>query len=180
MARAFVGVGANLQPEVNIRAALRRLRKHVTVVGVSTFYLTAAIERPEQPPFVNGVVEIATEMAPWQLKYRLLRQIESALGRHRNDDKYAARPIDLDLLLYDELVVTSDELTLPDPDISQRAFLAIPLCELAPDIIIPGINKHISAIAQACPALIMEALPKLTAQLRASVARATFEKVRRK
>lgn len=83
--------------------------------------------------------------------------------------KYAARSINLDLLLYDYLIVKSAVLTLPDPDITRRAFLAIPLCEQAPDIVIPGINVPICVIARECPALQMEALPKLTAQLRSQL-----------
>ncbi|HEY3379105.1 MAG TPA: 2-amino-4-hydroxy-6-hydroxymethyldihydropteridine diphosphokinase [Armatimonadota bacterium] len=178
MARVFLGVGANIHPEVNILAALQRLQEQVMVVGVSTFYLTAPIGHPEQPPFVNGVVEALTDLPPWELKYTVLRPIESALGRRRSDDAYAARPIDLDLLLYDEVVVSSAELALPDPDITRRAFLAIPLCELAPDIVLPGSRQGICALAQACPATPMEALPVLTAQLRELISRPIGRKER--
>lgn len=173
MVRVFIGIGSNMQPEANIRTALQSLQEQVTIVAISTFYLTAPVKGVAQPSFINGVVEITTTLSPVQLKYTVLRSIEAELGRQRSEDKYAPRPIDLDLLLYDGLEITSPELTLPDPDIAQRAFLAIPLCEIAPDIIIPDVKQRICDIAQSCPAILMEALSGLTAQLRALIMQTT-------
>jgi len=99
MARVFVGVGSNIDPAENVPAALRLLAKEVRVVATSLFYETLPLGRPEQPAFYNGVVEIATDLPPDDLR-QLLRRIETQLGRRRSRDPYAARTIDLDLLLY--------------------------------------------------------------------------------
>jgi len=84
------------------------------------------------------VVEIETNFSPEELKYKVLRKIEKDLGRRRSRDKYASRTIDLDLILYDELIVKGDNFTLPDPQIAKRPYLAIPLYELNPALVLPG------------------------------------------
>jgi 2-amino-4-hydroxy-6-hydroxymethyldihydropteridine diphosphokinase len=148
MARAFIGVGSNIAPEENIREALRRLAQSLRLVSISTFYREPAIGRPEDPDFYNGVVAIDTDLPPAKLKWTVLRPIEAALGRSRSTDKYAARTIDLDLLLYGNSVISSDELTLPDPDILTRAFIAVPLYEIAPTLVLPGSGVPIREIAE--------------------------------
>ena len=135
--RAFIALGSNLDPERHLPAALRLLAERVCLVAISTFYASPALDRPEQPDFYNGAVEIDTDLPPCELKYAVLREIEAALGRRRGADKYAAREIDLDLIWYDNLVVNEPELVLPDPEIAARPFLAVPLAELAPDLV-PG------------------------------------------
>jgi dihydroneopterin aldolase/2-amino-4-hydroxy-6-hydroxymethyldihydropteridine diphosphokinase len=148
MARAFIGVGSNIAPEESIREALRRLAQSVRLVSISTFYKEPAIGRPEDPDFYNGVVAIDTDLPPAKLKWAVLRPIEAALGRSRSTDKYAPRTIDLDLLLYGNSVISSDELTLPDPDILTRAFIAVPLYEIAPTLVLPGSGVPIREIAE--------------------------------
>lgn len=146
MARIYIGVGANLDPEVHIRTALRRLRATLRITGISTFYRTTPIGRPEQPPFINGVIAADTDLPPYQVKFDVLQPIEIALGRVRTADKYAARPIDLDLLLYDDLVIADDSLMLPDPEIALRPFLAVPLAELSAELVLPD-GRGLRAIA---------------------------------
>jgi len=147
MARAFVSVGSNIEPEANIEEALRRLASRVQVVGVSTFYHSEPVGPPGQPPFLNGVVEVRTDLPARDLKFGVLRRIEAELGRVRTADTYAPRRIDLDLLIYDECVTASRELTLPDPDITSRPFLAVPLGELAPDLVLPGDGRTMGEVA---------------------------------
>ena len=98
MARAFIGVGSNVEAGENVRRALRLLAQEMRVVGVSTVYETEPEGRPEQPRYYNCVVEIETEAPPAELK-QSLREIEDRLGRERSDDRYAPRIIDLDLLI---------------------------------------------------------------------------------
>src|SRR4030088_247086 len=131
MARVFIAVGSNIEPESNVTRALRSLRANPGLRGASTFYRTPALERPEDPPFINGVIEVADTLPPLELKKRL-RAVEDALGRTRDGDPYGPRTIDLDLLLYGDLVSNSPELTLPHPEIRERRFVAVPLLELAP------------------------------------------------
>jgi dihydroneopterin aldolase/2-amino-4-hydroxy-6-hydroxymethyldihydropteridine diphosphokinase len=147
MARAFVSIGSNLEPEQNIAQAIHLLGQAVRITALSTFYRTPALGRTPQPDFYNGVVALETELKPLELKRRVLRPLEAALGRQRGPDKYAPRPIDLDLLIYDQCVLATGELVLPDPQIVERAFLAIPLYELAPDLVLPGSDLPLSRVA---------------------------------
>jgi 2-amino-4-hydroxy-6-hydroxymethyldihydropteridine diphosphokinase len=162
MPRAFIGVGSNIAPQENIREALRRLAQSVLIVSISTFYREPAIGRPDDPDFHNGVVEIDTDLAPITLKGKVLRGIEASLGRSRSLDKFASRTIDLDLLLYDDLVVSSAELTLPHPDILKRAFVAVPLYEIAPTLVLPGSGVPIRQVAAQLPTKPMQPLAEYT------------------
>jgi len=169
MTRAFVSIGSNIDPEINVRNAILRLRSTARVKAVSTVYRTEPVGPPGQPPFYNCVVEIETDLAPRELKFQLLRRIESELGRTRGADRFAARTIDLDLVLYDELVMTTEDLTLPDPDILRRPFLAIPLQELAPGLVLPGSGIRISAAVQMQPRMNMTPLEDYTERIRKEI-----------
>jgi len=161
-----VGIGSNIDPAENVERAVRLLSAAVQVRGISTVYQTEAVGRPGQPLYYNCVVEIETDLPPAELKQRELRRIEHALGRVRGSDIHAARTIDLDLLLYDRLVSTTPGLTLPDPDIVRRSFLAVPLHELAPSLALPGSDLHIREIAAALPQEGMKPLHDYTERLR--------------
>ncbi len=147
MARAYIAIGSNINPADNVRLALQSLAKHVHLTGISMVYRIAALDRPEQPPYYNCVAEIETEVPPLELKRGLLRSIEDILGRKRSADKFAARTIDLDLIVYGDWVMDEESLKLPDPEIMERPFLAIPLFELAPDMVLAGSNRRIAEIA---------------------------------
>ncbi len=164
MARVFVSFGSNIHPVENVREALHRLAANLRVIAISTVYRTEPEDRPDQDPYYNGVVEAETDIPPRELK-RLLREIEKDLGRKRSADKYAARTIDLDLILYEDLQVADDDLVLPDPLIRKRPFLAHPLYELAPDLDIPGAGP-IRTIAAGLPRAGMTPLPEYTAELK--------------
>ncbi len=151
MVRAFVSIGSNIDPETNVLAAVRLLRQRSRVAGVSMVYCSAALGRPDQPSYFNCVVELETDVSPLRLKQSLLGPIEEELGRKRTTDKYAARTIDLDLIAYGDLSLSSDGIELPDPQILERPFLAIPLVELAPDLVLPGLNLGIAEVAARLP-----------------------------
>lgn len=168
MAQAFVGVGSNIDPDRNVLEALRRLAGHTRIAGISTVYRTPALGRSEQADYYNCVLRVDTELAPVGLK-RLLNRIESDMGRRRTCDKYAARNIDLDLLVYDDLVLATSELVIPDPDILSRAFLAAGLNELAPGMLLPRWGRTISAIAADLPTGSLRRLGAFTASLRAAI-----------
>jgi 2-amino-4-hydroxy-6-hydroxymethyldihydropteridine diphosphokinase len=169
MARAFVSIGSNIDPETNVKKAVRRLASAVRVAAVSTVYRTEPIGPSGQPLFYNCVVEIQTDAAPRELKFELLRRIESELGRSRSNDKFAARTIDLDLVLYGEVVMTTPDLTLPDPDITRRPFLAIPLAELAPGLVLPGSGLNIKEVAASLSPNTMKPLGTYTEHLRKEI-----------
>jgi 2-amino-4-hydroxy-6-hydroxymethyldihydropteridine diphosphokinase len=169
MATIYLGIGSNIDPEQNIPAALHRLAEaRMQLKAVSTFYRTAPLDSPGAPPFYNGVVQFQVRMSPRALKFNLLRKIEEALGRKRTADKNAPRPIDLDILLYGNRVVRMSGLRIPDPDIVKRPFLAIPLHELAPDLILPDNGRH---LAECLPVRSADMMPLLdfTARLRESL-----------
>lgn len=166
MTRAFVSIGSNIDPEENVKKAVLLLAGRTTVRAVSTVYLTAAEDRPEQPPYYNCVVEIETAQPPVELKQRILRRIEAELGRVRTRDRYAARTIDLDLVLYGDLVTKTEDLTLPDPDIVRRPYLAVPLEELAPGLLMPGSGMPIHEVASALSRKAMNPLEGYTELIR--------------
>ena len=165
MVRAFVAIGSNIDAAANVRRAVLGLARLAPVKGISTVYLTAALERPHQSPYYNCVVELATDQPPLALKQGL-RRLEEELGRRRGADPFAARPIDLDLIVYDDLATETAGLRLPDPDIMDRPFLAVPLWELAPDLILPGSGMGIAALAARLRAQPMTPLAGYTAGLR--------------
>jgi len=146
MAVAFLSLGSNIEPEKNMLEAVKLLSHHVKVLKASTVYLTEPLRQKSQPVYYNCVIKIETDIEPRKLKFDVLRTIEKELGRERTDDKYASRTIDIDIMLYGNLVVSTKELTLPDPDILRRAFLAIPLSEIEPDIVLPIGNKPIREV----------------------------------
>lgn len=138
---AFIGVGSNIQPERNVTDALAHLSKHVDITGISSFCKTTPLLRKNQEEYLNGVWQISTSIPPRELKFGVLRTIERALHRNRESDKYASRTIDLDLLLFGDLVIHEENLIIPDPDIYRRSFIAFPLSELNPDLIMPDTKK---------------------------------------
>jgi 2-amino-4-hydroxy-6-hydroxymethyldihydropteridine diphosphokinase len=168
VARAFVSVASNVEPERNVREALSRLATAVRIRAISSFYRSEPIGPPGQPPFVNGVVQVETDLEPRKLKFDVLRRIEAELGRVRTRDKYAPRTMDLDLLVYEDVITTQPGLTLPDPDIIARPFLAVALCELAPGMALPGDGRTMGEIAAAMPRTGMEPLADYTESLRES------------
>jgi 2-amino-4-hydroxy-6-hydroxymethyldihydropteridine diphosphokinase len=143
---AFIGVGSNIDPERHIPLALSKLMESMRVDITSNFYLTHAIERADQLPYYNGMWRVRTDRHPREIKFSVLREIEAALGRRRTDDRHAPRPIDLDLILYSDWVIDEPDLRIPDPDIYRRTFVAYPLREIAPDLILPDSGTRLASL----------------------------------
>jgi 2-amino-4-hydroxy-6-hydroxymethyldihydropteridine diphosphokinase len=139
MATAFVGIGSNLgDRETHLRTALEALAAEdgIDVVAVSRLRETEPVGPVEQEPFLNGAVQVATELPPRELLARLLN-VEERLGRVRGE-RFGPRTIDLDLLVYGDEIVDEPGLTLPHPRLHERRFAVEPLAELAPALIVPG------------------------------------------
>lgn len=139
---AYIGLGANLgEPRRQLEQALALLAavEEVEVLKVSEFYLNPPLGPPDQPWYVNAVAQVRTRLAPEEL-FRVLRQVEEALGRVRGK-KWGPRLIDLDLLLYNGEVMAGPELVLPHPEMHKRAFVLAPLAEIAPGAWHPVLNK---------------------------------------
>jgi len=143
----LIAVGSNIDPELNIPKALDLLNKRCPISAVSTFYRTRAIARENQPDFLNGACRCAGGLPPYELKFSVLRPIEAKMGRVRSADSHAARVIDLDIGMMGDCVVEDADLSVPDPDIETRAFLAVPFAELAPDAILPTTGRKLSELA---------------------------------
>jgi 2-amino-4-hydroxy-6-hydroxymethyldihydropteridine diphosphokinase len=137
---AFVALGANLgNPQAAVQAAIAAigLLPGTELRARSSLYRTAPVDAGG-PDFVNAVVELRTTLPPLDLLHRL-QAIEHAHGRERSV-RNAPRTLDLDLLSWDELVMRTDELTLPHPRLHQRAFVLRPLTEIAPALLLPGLG----------------------------------------
>jgi 2-amino-4-hydroxy-6-hydroxymethyldihydropteridine diphosphokinase len=138
VSRAYIGLGANLgDARATLQAACDALGRlpGTTVLARSAWYRSAPINA-QGPAFINGVAALDTALAPLAL-LDALQAIEHEHGRQR-PYRNAPRTLDLDLLLYDDLQLASERLTLPHPRLHQRAFALLPLAELAPEIQIPG------------------------------------------
>lgn len=141
-------------PQQQIHSALRALRQHEDIdrVRVSHLYESLPMGDVPQPNYINAVCEFITTLLPMSL-LDLLQSIELELGRHRDPSRgyqhWGPRPIDLDLLLYNELELDSDRLTLPHSGIANRSFVLQPLYDLAPNLSVPG-HGHISDLLINC------------------------------
>lgn len=148
----FVGLGGNLgDAAASLRdafAALGRL-PDTRLLRASRLYRTPAWGVTAQPDFVNAVAMIETALTPPALLENLLR-IERDAGRHRlsdGSDRWGPRTLDLDLLLYGDEVIDTPDLTVPHPHLHERAFVLVPLLEIAPDTRIPGHGAAADALA---------------------------------
>lgn len=151
MTRAFVGLGSNLgDREATILRAVARLQDEpeLRVVRVSSLRETEPVDYVDQPQFLNGVVELETELPALDLLTRLLA-IERELGRTRGEGPpLGPRTIDLDLLLYGEDTIAEAGLQVPHPRMHERRFALEPLAELDPSAVIPGHGQVQTLLAE--------------------------------
>jgi len=129
-------------------AAVRRLTTLATVKQVSNVWESAPVGRLDQPRFLNAAALIETPLATTSIRTEILRTIEAELQRKRDPhDRNGPRTIDLDLSLFDEEIIEEDGRQIPDPDILQRAFVAVPLAQLDPDYRHPVTKQTLAEIA---------------------------------
>lgn len=136
MVEAFIALGSNLGDRAaHLRAGIEALASLGSDVRVSPFYETAPVGYLDQGPFLNGAASIQTDLAPAAV-LRALLAIEAGHGRIR-DVRNGPRTLDLDLILYDDLVLETPELVVPHPRLQERGFVLVPLCDLAPERVHP-------------------------------------------
>src|SRR5690606_34650119 len=142
----YIGLGSNLgEREANILEALKRIEKAGCVVEVvSSMLENPAAYMTEQTDFANACARLKSSMAPSDVLDRLL-QIESEMGRVRSIQN-GPRIIDLDILLFDDLIIDEDGLTIPHPGILERHFVLLPLHEIAPDLIHPITQRQLPTV----------------------------------
>lgn len=142
---SYIGLGGNLEePLLQLKAALNKLRNHaqIELLKVSGFYQSKALTLPDAPAqndYINAVAMVETALSAEQL-LAVLHEIETAQGRQRKE-KWGARTLDLDLLLYDVLTINTDKLVIPHAQIKFRNFVIHPLFEVAGAIDIPGVGN---------------------------------------
>lgn len=149
MPEVFVGLGANLgEPAVQLQAALRALDAlpQTQLKKVSSFYRSAAIGPAGQPDYCNAVAQLETILTPEALLDALL-VIEDAAGRVRGE-RWGARVLDLDLLTHGDTRCSTARLTLPHPALAERDFVLLPLAEIAPEALIPGLGTASELLAR--------------------------------
>jgi len=166
---AYVGVGSNIDPGKNIIEALKLLLPE-GLARLSTVYRTEPVGAPGEPFFYNCAVEMRTSRPPFELKHSVLRPVEAALGRRRGPDRCAPRQIDLDLVLYGSLETETDGLALPDREIFISAHLAIPLFELAPELVLPN-GTSLKSLASSLSTSGMQRLDKYTERAKKEIFR---------
>ena len=142
---AYLSLGSNVgDREANLRQAIARVGEIARVTSVSSFYETEPVEFTDQPWFLNCAVAIEVDTTPMQLLCELLR-LEQAMGRRRVQNK-GPRMIDIDILLYDDVVVKTPDLTIPHPAMHRRRFVLEPLAEIAPEAKHPVFNKNVQEL----------------------------------
>jgi 2-amino-4-hydroxy-6-hydroxymethyldihydropteridine diphosphokinase len=148
MANCLIALGSNLGDSRSfLENALQKLDKHpqIEVRAVSSWYQTTPVG-PPQPDYLNGGALLKTELSPLALLATLL-QVEAEAGRVRKE-RWGARTLDLDIILYDQLVLDTLELQIPHPRMGERAFVLVPLAEIAPGWVEPVSGSAIAHLAQ--------------------------------
>lgn len=137
---AYIGLGSNLDdPAAQVRRALAALAamSDTRLIASSAFYRSPPMGPQDQPDFVNAVAGLLTRLPAREL-LGALQAIEDAQGRRRDGTRWGPRTLDLDLLLYGGLCLEEEGLVLPHPGLAERAFVLVPLLELAPGLRVPG------------------------------------------
>ena len=156
---AYVGVGSNLDdPRRQVETALAELGglPATRVTRRSSLYRTPPMGPQDQPDYINAVVELETGLAPLALLDELQR-LENLHRRVRGSERWGPRTLDLDLLLYGALSLDEPRLTVPHPGLAQRAFVLVPLAEIAPTLTVPGLGA-LRRLCEAVPTTGMERL----------------------
>jgi len=139
----YIALGTNLGERLaNLRKAIESMPPKITVLAESHVYETPPWGFEDQPAFLNLVVKAETELEPEPL-LKYLKQLEVELGREQNF-RWGPRLIDLDILFYDDLVLDSPPLVIPHPRLHERAFVLVPLADVAPDLIHPVFQRSVS------------------------------------
>jgi len=147
----FLGIGTNLgNREGNLDEAISKIQEFIgTVVKSSSVYETEPWGFQTENEFLNMAVKAETPLTPSGLLGRIL-MIEALLGRVRGEKQFTSRLIDIDILLYEDLVIDEKSLRIPHPHLHERKFVLVPLCEIEPGLVHPVFNKTLASLLESC------------------------------
>jgi 2-amino-4-hydroxy-6-hydroxymethyldihydropteridine diphosphokinase len=147
--RGYLGLGSNVgDPATHLRAAIVLMPENeIKVEAISSTYLTEPVgEVLDQPDFLNAAVRIRTALEPEEL-LEACKEIEAERGRSFDAPRHSPRPLDVDVLLLDELELETERLTLPHPEVTKRRFVLVPLLELDPELALPDGTRLADSLA---------------------------------
>ena len=144
---AYISVGSNLGNKLeNCRQGIQSLTEHnVRIVAQSNLYQTEPVDYKDQGWFINFAVKIETDLDPFQLMERI-QTIQRKAGRIHDEIRFGPRILDLDIILYDEVVIHSPQLIVPHPRMHERRFVLQPLCDIDPTIIHPVLRMEVQSL----------------------------------
>jgi 2-amino-4-hydroxy-6-hydroxymethyldihydropteridine diphosphokinase len=145
---AYLSLGSNIAPADNLTGAIRLLANLTDLIAVSSVWETAPLGGNHQPFYLNAAAIVQTEKTPQRLKTEVLDFIEQTLGRERQADKFAPRTIDIDIMLFNDQIFDMGHRHIPDAELVERAFVALPMAEIAPNYIHPETGQSLMEIAQ--------------------------------
>jgi 2-amino-4-hydroxy-6-hydroxymethyldihydropteridine diphosphokinase len=141
----YLGLGSNMgQPRKNLQQAVKLLSEQVNILSVSPLYDTAPLGNKNQPRFLNAVCKGKTSLKPEAL-LRFVKSIEKEMGRTPTP-RNSPRPIDIDIIFYGHSIMTSDELTIPHPRATERAFVLVPLADISPGFRHPVFHRTVRTL----------------------------------
>ncbi len=148
MTKAYISVGSNMGKKLdNCKKGIELLEDYgpIKIIAISKFYKTEPVDYLDQDWFVNAVFAVETELLPDEL-LKILKKIESDAGRGEKGIRFGPRVLDMDILLYDDLIMDTPRLVIPHPRMDKRRFVLAPLCDIDPFVIHPVLKKNIRQI----------------------------------